>query len=568
MEDKTTKIPSLKEFQKAQQNTTRKGDTRKVRIPDNVAKRAAEKVNGSDIHRDKVGRPGRLTPKFDEDVKIREPKRSSKNSSSKVSADTRKIDKNKINEAEDRFKAFEDNTTLKRRTADSSRPLTQTRVAGQRPSHSRPAGHHPSDERPTAQRHTPGRTDGHRSSYERPAHSGHKSQSGHNSSPSRAGYPQQSKGTRPPQNTKNMKHAPQSGGNAVRHKKKKKPMSPLMRKVRRIMLYVLVVLAFLAVGVIVCMTVLFKTENIVVNVPDRYFSTQEIIEASGLNYQDNIFMANKRKAAERLEEKFPYIKSADVYAVMPDTINIDITLSTPSYAVKTDKLTYIANEDSKVLEVVATADEAGVPLIEGVTVNNAKAGEHLEFESVLVKDSLNEMFNLAKTKGYKNITRVDIETRTNSAGVTTMEIRYVYDNRIVVYMGIPENITYKMQTAQTIIAEKLDVNGAVLTGELDVSNSFDTKKSYFNQYSLIPEVAATEPSSISATTAPVTEGETLGYDDGYGDDGYSDEGYVDDGDYYDSEEPYEGEENVDGEEYYPDEEVAYEGDENYADSEY
>lgn len=130
-----------------------------------------------------------------------------------------------------------------------------------------------------------------------------------------------------------------------------------------------------------------------------------------------------------------------------------------------------------------------------------------------------------------------------------MEIRYVYDNRIVVYMGIPENITYKMQTAQTIIAEKLDVNGAVLTGELDVSNSFDTKKSYFNQYSLIPEVATTEPSSISATTAPVTEGETLGYDDGYGDDGYSDEGYVDDGDYYDSEEPYEGEENVDGEEY-------------------
>ncbi len=532
MEDKTTKIPSLKEFQKAQQRQDNKGDTKKVRISHHVADRA----KSTDVHREKVGRPSKRQNVFEENVKIREPKRSGRNTSSNVSGNTRKIDSKKINEAENRFKAFEDNGRSERRSENPHRPLTQTRVAGQRPSGNRPTAKRPLQERPADSSRNP------QSSY-------------HSRSPQGGGTAHQNKAAQPAQRPQSMRHAPQPKGNAVRHKKKKKPLSPLARKISRVAVYSLVVLAFLAVGVIVCMLVLFKTENIVVNVPDKFYSSQEIIEASGLNLQDSIFLAGKSKAEERLEEKFPYIKSVEVYAVVPDTINIDITLSTPSYAVKTDNLTYIASEDSKVLEVVATADEVGVPLIEGVTVNNAKAGEHLEFESVLVKDSLNEMFNLAKNKGYKNITRVDIETRTNTAGVTTMEIRYVYDNRIVVYMGIPENLTYKMQTAQTIIAEKLDVNGAVLTGELDVSNSFDTKKSYFNQYSLIPEVVVTEPSSTA--TAPVTEEVSPEYDDGYYEDGY-----YDDGDTFDAEEPYENEGYADEEEYYQDEE------ENYNDAEY
>ena len=223
------------------------------------------------------------------------------------------------------------------------------------------------------------------------------------------------------------------------------------------------------------------------------------------------------------------IKSAKVTAVIPDTITIDITLSKPSYAVKTDRLTYIANEDSKVLEVTATADEVKVPLIEGVSVKDAKAGEHLEFESTIVKESLNEMFNLAKEKGYDKITRVDITSNQTHSGTQTMEIRYVYDDRIVVYLGIPENITYKMQTAQTIIDEKLDVNGAVLTGELDVSNSYDTKKSYFNQYSLIPEVVIPEPSGTSATEPATTVSEDYAAD---AEDEYYDEYYDDSEDDY------------------------------------
>lgn len=452
MDDKTTKIPSLKEFQKAQQEQERRDKIRRTgQVP------AKNKNIKGDTHRVELGgKDKKFIPEAD--VKVRPERTKSTNS---ALGSTQKIYTKSESNTNDRFKAFESDVSYNRRPPQQkTRPLTQTRVAGQRPQSTRPAGQSGSS-RPPQQRQSTNRT-----------------------------MPQ-----------RDVRHPQNSYSANVRNKKKKKPLSPFHRKVRRALIYALIVLGILTVGIILSVTVLFKTENIAVNVPDNFYSSEDIIAASGLHYQDNIFMAGKARAEDRLKEKFPYIKTAKVTAVIPDTINIDITLSTPSYAVKTDKLTYIADEDSKVLEVTATADEVKVPLIEGVLVKDAKAGEQLEFESTIVKDSLREMFNFAVQKGYKKITAVDIESRVSDKGATTVEIRYVYDNRIVVYLGIPENISYKMQTAQTIITEKLDVNGAVLTGELDVSNAYDTKKSYFNQYSLIPQVVVTEPSTEPTTSA-------------------------------------------------------------------
>ncbi len=507
MDDKTTKIPSLKEFQKAQQEQEKRDRIRRTqKVPQK------NKSLKGDTHRVELQKNQKSPSPTDRDIKIREPRPERKPQNRALSGSTQKIDSRKLREEDERFRAFSGDTEYRRRPQNekSSRdvPLTQKRVAGARPQAQ-------TSQRPSQSRPPQGRPPQSRPSQSRP--------------------PQSRSGSQ-------VKHAPKSNPQ-IYHKKKKKPLSPFARKFRRVAIYSLIIIAILTVGCILSMTVLFKTENIVVNGADNLYSAQDIISASGLHYQDNIIMAQKNKAEKKLEEKFPYIKSAEVYAVFPDTINIDITLSTASFAVKTDSLTYIANEDSKVLKVISTADEVDVPLIEGVQVKDAKAGERLEFESQLIRESVSEMFNLAKEKGYKNITKVDVVSTTSPSGVQTMEIRYVYDDRIVVFLGIPENISYKMQTAQTIIKEKLDVNGAVLTGELDVSDSFDTKRSYFNQYSLIPQVEITQPSSTS--TEPTTEAEEY-YEEPYVEDYYSDEN----AEYYPEDEPQEDYYPEDGEEVY------------------
>lgn len=96
-----------------------------------------------------------------------------------------------------------------------------------------------------------------------------------------------------------------------------------------------------------------------------------------------------------------------------------------------------------------------------------------------------EEIRLVKRNEFKGITGVDV---TNTAN-----IELVYDNRIAVIIGLPEDIDYKIRTAMAIITEKLDLNktGAIY-GTLDVSSCSTTKTSRFNPNE-----------TIAVTTAPV-----------------------------------------------------------------
>lgn len=287
---------------------------------------------------------------------------------------------------------------------------------------------------------------------------------------------------------------PPSGNGRKSAKKQRRPISPKARRVRRTVINVGLCLAVILIGVILSLTVWFKTETITVNGAGD-IPKNEIIAASGLKIGENIFTAPKGKAEEKLERVFPYIKQAEIKAVFPNGISIDITMASPACVIEGLGGYYIVSEEGKVLEVSATADEIEAPVIEGVNVGGKVAGDYVEYGSSIVDEALKEMFTAFDELGCTEITAINI-----SADEDTVEIKYVHDNRIVVYLGIPEHITYKIQTAHTIITEKIDTGGTMIAGDLDVSMCHDNMKSYFNQYTLL------SPNSAYAdeeeTTAP------------------------------------------------------------------
>lgn len=272
-------------------------------------------------------------------------------------------------------------------------------------------------------------------------------------------------------------------------KKAKKPLSPAMRKLRNFLIYLLIIFIVVIVGGVLSLTVLFKTDNINVNGLEGIYQQQEIVSASGLNFGENIFTAPKSRAESRIEKKFPYVEKADIYSVFPDSINIDITVATPACVVEGLGGYYIVSDKGKVLEVSATDDEAGVPIIEGVQVAGTAAGGFIEYGSEEIRVTLEEIFAAFKEYGCENITAINIKAEED-----TFSVKYVYDNRIVVYLGIPENINYKIHTAAVIIKDKIDVGGTMIAGDLDVSMCHDTMRAYFNQYSLLaPQITPSEP---------------------------------------------------------------------------
>lgn len=279
-------------------------------------------------------------------------------------------------------------------------------------------------------------------------------------------------------------------------KKAKKPLSPRMRKFRNFLVYLSIILIVIIVGGILSLTVLFKTNNINVSGLGGMYDEKEIISASGLSFGDNIFTAPKSRAEDRIEKKFPYVERADVSSSFPDSINIEITLATPACIVEGLGGFYIVSDKGKVLEVSATDDEAGVPIIEGIQAPATEKGEHIEYGSDVINQTMNEIFSAFKEYDCKKITAINIKAEEDS-----FSVKYVYDNRIVVYLGLPEYINYKIQTADKIIKEKIDIGGSMIAGELDVSMCYDTMKSYFNQYSLLAPQVKPDTELTEATEA-------------------------------------------------------------------
>lgn len=308
-------------------------------------------------------------------------------------------------------------------------------------------------------------------------------------------------------------------------KASKRTPSPKRRRISRIVFYSVIFALTLAVGVILSLTVLFKSEQITVDGNTRY-STEDIAQASKIELGENIFMTDKNTPSKLIVDAFPYVESADVGFVIPNTISINIKEAEPSYAVKYNDVFYLISTKGRILEKTQTPPK-NIPLLSGSELKNTKEGEYVKFNDALSLSILQDIMDCVQENGFDKLSSVDV---TNVA-----RVKIVYDNRIIIKIGVPEDIDYKIRTAMKIIDEHLDPDKQrLIQGELDVSSCNTTKKSYFNEKMIETITSTTAP----PTTEPTTEEETSP-DDDYEDyteyqyEDYTDEPIEDDEEYTD-----------------------------------
>lgn len=262
----------------------------------------------------------------------------------------------------------------------------------------------------------------------------------------------------------------------------KKPVTPFVRKVKNIVTYCSIVAVVLILCVILSLTVLFKTQSFEVTGNTKY-TKEEIVATSGIKLKDNIFLANKKAAKEKLIATYAYIEDVKVSFSIPDKITIEITEAVPAYIVKvTDSEYLVASKNGRILEQTDDIDKYNLPLFIGNDLTTDVVGGYIAFANETTLNIINEIITVFTDNGYKGITEID--------ATDTSDVTFSYDDRIKVKIGLPEDISYKVRTAMTIIVEKLDLNGTNSTeGELDVSSCNTTKKSYFREQSLIDSQA-------------------------------------------------------------------------------
>ena len=301
----------------------------------------------------------------------------------------------------------------------------------------------------------------------------------------------------------------------AKKQEKRKPMSPTQRKIIRILSYGAIIAVVLIVGVVLSLTVLFKTQVYEVTGNTRY-AEDEIIETCGIGKGENIFLAPKGPAENRLKKKFPYVEEANVSFRIPDTIRIAIVEADEGYLVKvSDKEYLMISTKGRILNQVTDPSSYDLPIFIGPKLTSGEIGDYVSYEDETVLDMIESITQTFADNGYQGITEID--------ATNTADISFTYDDRIKVKLGIPEELDYKVRTAMTIINENLDKNQTgTVTGILDVSRCHSTKRSYFNEQAIHPtEAQATEkPTEAAASGEEWSDGES-GQEENY--DFYSDE---------------------------------------------
>lgn len=269
----------------------------------------------------------------------------------------------------------------------------------------------------------------------------------------------------------------------------------------------------LIIGVILSLTVLFKTEKIEV-VGDKYYDEKQIIAFSGVEYQENIFMGAMYNTSDKIVKNLSYIESASVSFNIPDTITITVVDATPSYVIPNGNGYLLVSSKGRILEEISENKDK-LPELTCGDIKTTEVGQYVSFSDANVPDILEDVSQSLINNKVKNITGFDV--------TDTANIKLVYDGRIDINIGLPDDIDYKIRTAMTIINEKLDPNNTgLVAGTLDVSACSTSKISHYKP-------AATQPTAATqATTQATTQAADSSADTG---DGYTGNYTWDDGTY-------------------------------------
>lgn len=282
-----------------------------------------------------------------------------------------------------------------------------------------------------------------------------------------------------------------------RMKAQPKPISPKQRRVRRIIAYVSIISVVIIIGIVLSLTVLFKTEKIVVR-GNNYYEDDKIIRLAEVTEGQNIFMASMFGNSKNVSENLPYVKKADIGFEIPDTLVINIENEVPTSSVKSDGKYFLVSEEGRILEMVKKKPKK-LMFVNAPKLKTTDIGEQVEFEDKKFTDAMQDIYDSINAHNYQDITGINIKKITN--------ITITYDNRIVIKIGLPEKIDYKLRTAFTIIKEKLDPNNAkTIRGVLNVSGVNESKKSYFTEITAeddeedATETVSTDPNATATET--------------------------------------------------------------------
>lgn len=224
------------------------------------------------------------------------------------------------------------------------------------------------------------------------------------------------------------------------------------RKARRRRLKIffsfLIVISIITLA-IMCFTVFFPIKRINVSGSEIY-SKSEIIKASGLTTDDNLFVVSEEKIEETIRKKLPYIDSVKLKRHLPDAVILNVVDAKEYSCFKTDDRYYIISESGYVL---SKQNECPKNVFEIIT-NGVKCtvGEQVEYKNLSEKELVSTLTD-ELSKNEINIDKIDVSN--------LLSISVSVENKFNVNLGTNEYMSEKIAHLKSMINSIGDRSGEI-----------------------------------------------------------------------------------------------------------
>ena len=278
------------------------------------------------------------------------------------------------------------------------------------------------------------------------------------------------------------------------------------RRRRKILTLFLLALLIAVVGVALSLTVFFKITQINI-VDSSIYSDSQIIEASGIKINENMFLTDSQKAAKKIEAALPYVSDVTVKKSITGKMTLTVTETKAAMAFLEGENYLIISPDGKVLERSRIISEH-VCLIEGITYSEAEEGKTIVLCDLLSSDGETVLRSgerlledlVTAYSGSQNylggkISEMDLSDINN--------LEMVYEYRILLKCGEISKLDGTLKFAGAII-ERLDGENPYYKGTVDLRIE---NKAYYNEGDF--EATTEEPTGENAEPLTDESGETV-----------------------------------------------------------
>ena len=246
---------------------------------------------------------------------------------------------------------------------------------------------------------------------------------------------------------------------------------------------------FLCIGIIFALTMFFNISEITVT-GDTVYSSEDVIEESGVVIGDNLIFVSKKKINEQVSTELPYVGSVKVKRHLPTKLELIITKTDAVYAVVNDGYYTLLDETGKVLEKDLEYVAENIILLNIGEITSIELGKKISCESDDYLEKLVNIRNAYKDCGIKDITAIDQSD--------IYDIKLTYQGRIILELGetTKDNLYKKLSLGKAAIDTQNEEN-MLYRGTINLTVD---GKGYWSE-----ETSTTEPQTeVESTTEPET----------------------------------------------------------------